>query len=129
MIGIESRGFLLGAAVAVELGVGFVGVRKSGALFPGPKVRRTTGPDYRGHEHELLVRRDALAPGDCAILVDDWAETGSQALAVADMARELGADLFGVSLMVDQLPDAVGSQLPPVTCLLPAAELPSCPSS
>ena len=43
--GIESRGFLLGGAVAVELGVGFVPVRKAGGLFPGAKVTRTTAPD------------------------------------------------------------------------------------
>src|SRR5947209_15949611 len=45
--GIESRGFLLGAAAAVELGVGFVPVRKGDGLFPGDKVTRLTAPDYR----------------------------------------------------------------------------------
>ncbi|MCP2329320.1 adenine phosphoribosyltransferase [Hamadaea flava] len=124
VLGVESRGFLLGAAVAVELGAGFVAVRKPGALFPGPKLTAATGPDYRGNRHELLLRRDSLGPDDIAVLVDDWAETGSQALAVRDLARALGANLVGLSLMVDQLSDATRQLLPPVSALVQAAELP-----
>ncbi|MEU4271708.1 phosphoribosyltransferase family protein [Streptomyces sp. NPDC026092] len=79
--GIESRGFLLGAAVAVELGVGFVAVRKGEGIFPGEKVTRRSAPDYRGTRQELRLQRAAVGPGDRVLLVDDWIETGSQASA------------------------------------------------
>src|SRR5206468_1845378 len=48
--GLEARGFILGAAVATELGVGFVAIRKDSGLFPGPKAELRTAPDYRGVE-------------------------------------------------------------------------------
>jgi adenine phosphoribosyltransferase len=57
---IESRGFLLGAATAIELGVGLVPVRKQDGLFPGEKGTRRTAPNYRSLRHELrlqLLRR------------------------------------------------------------------------
>ncbi|HEX5405959.1 MAG TPA: hypothetical protein VFX16_27100 [Pseudonocardiaceae bacterium] len=69
--GIESRGFLLGGAAAVDLDVGFVVVRKAGALFPGPKIRRRTEPDYRGNRTDLLLRQDSVGRGDRVLLVDD----------------------------------------------------------
>lgn len=58
--GIESRGFLLGGAVALELGVGFAAVRKAAGLFPGEKLTRETDPDYRGFRHVLRMQRSAL---------------------------------------------------------------------
>ncbi|MFC8433955.1 phosphoribosyltransferase family protein [Streptomyces sp. NPDC057253] len=88
--GIESRGFLLGAAVAVEFGVGFVAVRKSEGIFPGKKVTRRGDPDYRGVRQELRLQRAAVGPGDRVLLVDDWIETGSQASAVRSMVEECG---------------------------------------
>ncbi|WP_394437696.1 hypothetical protein [Streptomyces sp. SGAir0957] len=60
--GIESRGFLLGAATAVELGVGFVPVRKREGIFPGKKVIRRSAPDYRGTRQELRLQQAAVAP-------------------------------------------------------------------
>jgi adenine phosphoribosyltransferase len=124
VIGVESRGFLLGAAVAVELKAGFVAVRKSGALFPGPKLRQTTDTtDYRGNRHELLLRTEDLRMADRVLLVDDWIETGSQARAVASMVQACGASLVGISVMVDQLDLTAKQQLPPVHALVTAAEL------
>ncbi|ALO98999.1 Phosphoribosyltransferase [Streptomyces hygroscopicus subsp. limoneus] len=70
-----SRGFLLGAAVAVELGVGFFAVRKQEGLFPGEKLTRQTSPDYRRLRHELRIRRASLTPSDRVLMVDDWIET------------------------------------------------------
>ncbi|WP_406290492.1 hypothetical protein [Streptomyces sp. NBC_00209] len=66
--GVESRGFLLGAAVAVELGVGFVAVRKGEGIFPGDKVTRRSDPDYRGTRQELRLQRAAVGPGDRVLL-------------------------------------------------------------
>jgi adenine phosphoribosyltransferase len=127
VIGIESRGFLLGGAVAVELGTGFAAVRKAGGLFPGPKVRRHTGPDYRGQAHELRLRTDDLRPGDRVVLVDDWIETGAQAAAVAALVREVGAELAGIAVVVDELAEMMRPQLPPVRSLVTAADLPAFP--
>ena len=79
VVGIESRGFLLGAAIAVELGVGFSAIRKDGALFAGDRITEQTEPDYRGNTSKLVALRNQFAPGDRALLVDDWIETGSQA--------------------------------------------------
>lgn len=101
--GIESRGFLLGGAAAVELGVGFVPVRKGEGLFPGAKAVRRTSPDYRNLRHTLRLQRSSLGPGDRVVLVDDWIETGSQAAAVRSMVEECGATWVGCGVMVDQL--------------------------
>jgi adenine phosphoribosyltransferase len=64
VLGVESRGFLLGGAAAVELGVGFVAVRMAGGLFAGQSISETTTPDYRGRRWGLAVQRDALPAGD-----------------------------------------------------------------
>lgn len=125
VVGIEARGFLLGAAAAVEMGVGFVAIRKAGALFPGPKAVECTGRDYRGVVAELSVQRAAIGTGDRLLLVDDWVETGSQATAVARLVETCGGQLIGISVMVDQLDSPARSLLPPVRALVTTAELPS----
>ena len=123
--GIESRGFLLGGAAAIELGVGFVPVRKADGLFPGVKVARTTAPDYRGVVNTLRVQRSVLAPGDRVVLVDDWIQTGSQARAVHALIAECGATLAGCSVIVDELTDQRRSGIGPVHALVRAADLPA----
>jgi adenine phosphoribosyltransferase len=125
--GIESRGFLLGGAAAVELGVGFVPVRKGGGLFPGEKVVRRAEEDYRGVGHTLRMQRGSLGAGDRVVLVDDWIETGSQAAAVRDMIEECGSRWLGCAVIVDQLADARRAGLAPVRGLLSAADLPAAP--
>ncbi|MGW7271889.1 phosphoribosyltransferase family protein [Streptomyces sp. NPDC054864] len=122
--GIESRGFLLGGAAAVELGVGFVAVRKGEGLLPGDKVERRTDPDYRRILHTLRLQRSALGPADRVLLVDDWIETGSQAATVRSMAEECGATWVGCSVIVDQLRDPMKSPVGTVRGLLDAQELP-----
>jgi adenine phosphoribosyltransferase len=126
VVGIESRGFLLGAAAAVDLGVGFVPVRKAGALFPGPKARERSGRDYRGHERELAVQRNSIVDGDRLLVVDDWVETGSQALAVARLIETCGGEVVAISVMVDQLVASMRPRLPSVHSLVTFAELPPC---
>jgi adenine phosphoribosyltransferase len=104
VIGIEARGFLLGGAVAVELGAGFVPVRKGGHL-PGPKLSTAmTGPDYRGMRHELRLQARALGRRDRVLLVDDWIEMGSQAAAVMALIQQAHATFAGASVIVNQLP-------------------------
>ena len=101
--GIEARGFILGAAVALELGSGFVAVRKPGALLPGPKRTSTTRRDYRGAQTELRLQQQSLAASDRVLLVDDWCETGSQALTARELIESTGSTFVGVSVIVDQL--------------------------
>lgn len=123
--GIESRGFLLGAATAIELGVGFVPVRKQDGLFPGEKLTCQTAPDYRGNRHELRLQRASLTPADRVLMVDDWIETGSQATAVRSMVEECGSRWGGCSVIVDQASDQCRLDLG-VLGIVSAAELPTC---
>ncbi|MER6285159.1 phosphoribosyltransferase [Streptomyces sviceus] len=121
--GVESRGFLLGAAVAVELGAGFVPVRKGEGLFPGLKSERTTAPDYRRLRHRLRMQRNSVRPGDRLMLVDDWIETGQQAVAARDMVEECGGRWAGCSVIVDQLGPEGHVPVGPVRALLSYDEL------
>lgn len=123
--GIEARGFLLAGAVAVDLGAGVLPIRKDGGLFPGKKIARVTPPDYRGQSANLRMQRRRTSPDDRVLLVDDWAETGSQALTARAMVHELGATFVGTSLIVDQLDATVRERLGPVTAILPASALPA----
>lgn len=121
--GIEARGFILGGAVAAELGVGFAAVRKEAGLFPGPKASRRTEADYRGNENLLRIQRSAVQAGDGVVLVDDWAERGTQALAARALVEECGAAFLGLSIVVDQLEDDVRSRIGRVQALVSAEEL------
>lgn len=122
--GVESRGFLLGAAVAVELGAGFLPVRKGTGLFPGEKAFGQTAPDYRGLRHTLRLQRAAIAPGDRVLLVDDWIQTGNQASTVKALIEDSGAVWLGCSVLVDQLPPETREELAPVRSVLGADQLP-----
>jgi adenine phosphoribosyltransferase len=122
--GIETRGFILGSAVARELDAGFVAIRKAGGLFPGPKAEQRTGADYRGRELVLQLQRESLRPGDRVLLVDDWFETGAQALAAQALVGECGAELVGAAVIVDELADTARAELVPLHALLRADELP-----
>ena len=101
--GIEARAFILGTACAIELGVGFVPIRKRG-IFPGPKAVVETSADYRGGPQTLRLQRAALTDRDQVLLVDDWIETGSQAAGARTLVEEGGATFLGVAAIVDQLP-------------------------
>jgi adenine phosphoribosyltransferase len=122
VVGVESRGFLLGGAVALRLGVGFQAVRKAGALFPGRKLTVAAAHDYRGNAHELSMQA-TLAASDVVLMVDDWAERGSQAAAVRQLVELAGARFAGVTLIVDQLQADARRNLAHVTALVAAADL------
>lgn len=114
VVAVEARGFILGTAVALRLGSGLVPIRKEGSVHPGDKIERRTPRDWRGRESVLRVQRSALSAGDRALLVDDWAETGSQALTARALVEDCGAAYVGVSLLVDQLSPEVSDRLAPV---------------
>ncbi|MCZ2814543.1 phosphoribosyltransferase [Modestobacter sp. VKM Ac-2984] len=122
VVGIESRGFLLGGAAAVALGVGFVAVRKGDGLLPGAGLTTEAGQDYRGLRHRLRMQA-VLTAGERVLLVDDWAERGSQALAARHLVESAGAEFLGVSLLIDQLDPAARSALGRVTALATAEDL------
>ena len=121
--GIEARGFVLASCVALELGAGFVAIRKAGSVHPGPKAELTAPPDWRGLETTLWLQRHVVAAGERVLVVDDWAETGSKALTARRLIEACGGVYAGLSLLVDQLPDAVRDELRPLTAVALAEEL------
>ncbi len=102
--GIEARGFILGGAVAHQLSVGFVPVRKKGKL-----PWRTLGQEYALEygTDTMEVHEDALKADEHVLLVDDLIATGGTALAAVKLIERLGARAVGASFIVD-LPDLGG---------------------
>ena len=98
VVGIESRGFLLGAPLASALGCGFVPLRKPGKL-PGPVSRRAYALEYG--EDALEIQQDAFARGASALLVDDVLATGGTLAAGVGLLQELGADVIGAALVLE----------------------------
>jgi adenine phosphoribosyltransferase len=121
--GIESRGFIVGTAVALELRAGFVAIRKDAGLFPGAQVERPTSLDYRGNMSMLRVQRRSLRSDDRVLLIDDWFETGSQAKAAKQLIEACGARLLGAAVIVDQLSEDARPLLGRIHALLRADEL------
>ncbi len=104
--GIESRGFILGAPLALALGVGFVPIRKPGKL-PGDKVGLDYQLEYGSDRVELHA--DAVAPGQKVLLIDDLIATGGTALAAATLIEMVGGDIVECLFVID-LPDLGGRQ-------------------
>lgn len=104
VVGVEARGFILGAALAAALGTGFVPVRKPGKL-PGP----TKGIDYilEYGSDRLEIHEGQVPPGARVLLVDDLIATGGTALAAAQLVREQGAQI-ALALFAIDLPDLGG---------------------
>ena len=97
VIGIDSRGFLLGPQIARELDAGFVLVRKKGKL-PPETVSVSYNLEYGQASLESV--KTALNPGDRVIVHDDLLATGGTARAAAQLARQLGAEVLGFSFLV-----------------------------
>jgi adenine phosphoribosyltransferase len=121
--GIEARGFVLAACVALELDAGFVAIRKPGSMHPGPKAELTAPKDWRANETVLRLQRHVVGTGERVLVVDDWAETGSKALTARRLIEECGGEYAGLSLLVDQLPGGVRVELEPVATVAFAEEL------
>ena len=98
VVGIESRGFILGAAVAQRLGTGFVPVRKPGKL-PSRSLRETYALEYG--TDALEVHEDAVTAGQRVLIVDDVLATGGTAVAVASLVQRLGATLHGSAFLIE----------------------------
>jgi adenine phosphoribosyltransferase len=123
VVGIESRGFVLGAAVASRLRVGFVAIRKADGLYPGETFTAFTSSDYRGRQHTFRLQRAAIATDDRIGLVDDWFETGSQGMIARQLVEQAGARYVGASIIVNQLPAEMRDALGPCHALVEASEL------
>jgi adenine phosphoribosyltransferase len=98
VLGIEARGFMFGAPLARELGVGFVPARKPGKL-PRETRRVEYGLEY-GKDH-LEVHADAFRPGDRVLIADDVLATGGTAAAAATLVETLGAHVIGLTFFIE----------------------------
>jgi adenine phosphoribosyltransferase len=98
VVAIESRGFILGGALALRLGAGFVPVRKPGKL---PWKARRASYQLEYGSDSLEIHEDALAPGERALVVDDVIATGGTAAAVGELAAALGATVAGFAFLVE----------------------------
>ena len=98
VVGIESRGFILGAAVADRLGAGFVPVRKVGKL-PHTTIRVSYDLEYGSDSLEM--HSDAVEAGQRVLIVDDLLATGGTARATVDLVRKLGGDVHGVAVLIE----------------------------
>ncbi|MBA2770183.1 MAG: adenine phosphoribosyltransferase [Sporichthyaceae bacterium] len=96
--GIEARGFVLGAPVALILGAGFAPVRKKGKL-PGSTVEASYDLEYGSAT--LEVTSDAFAPAARVLVIDDVLATGGTAAATVDLVRRCGAEVIGVSVLLE----------------------------
>ena len=107
VVGLEARGFILGGAIAHQLSVGFVPIRKKGKL-PGTTIAQ----DYKLEYGEAImeVHDDALEPGEKVLIVDDLLATGGTCEAGIKLCERLGADVIGCAFVID-LPDLGGRAL------------------
>ena len=98
VIGIESRGFMFGAALADKLGVGFVPVRKPGKL-PAATYRAEYDLEYGSDSVE--IHQDALQPGDKVVVVDDLIATGGTAKATDELVQKCGAEVAAFAFVIN----------------------------
>jgi adenine phosphoribosyltransferase len=98
VLGIEARGFMFGAAIARELGIGFVPVRKPGKL-PRETFRVSYGLEYG--KDSLEIHADACRPGERVLIADDVLATGGTAQAAGELADRLGALISGMTFFIE----------------------------
>jgi adenine phosphoribosyltransferase len=98
VVGIESRGFILGAAVADRIGAGFIPVRKLGKL-PAATVRASYDLEYGSDSLEM--HRDAIQADQRILIVDDLLATGGTAKATVDLVKQLGGKVEGLAFLIE----------------------------
>ena len=104
VVGLEARGFILGGAIAHQLSVGFIPIRKKGKL-PGKTIEQNYTLEYGTATME--VHDDALQPGEKVLMVDDLLATGGTAEAGIKLIERMGAEVIGCAFVID-LPDLGG---------------------
>jgi adenine phosphoribosyltransferase len=98
IVGIDARGFLFGSAVAYELGLGFIPIRKRGKL---PYTTATAKYSLEYGEAEMEMHTDAVREGERVVLVDDLLATGGTAAAAAVLIRNAGANLIEAQFLIE----------------------------
>ncbi|TWJ13644.1 adenine phosphoribosyltransferase [Geobacter argillaceus] len=98
VVGVEARGFIIGAALAYKLGAGVVLVRKPGKL-PAETFKKTYDLEYG--TDTLEIHTDAIKPGEKVLLADDVLATGGTMAAVVDMVQQMGGDLVECCFMTE----------------------------
>ena|SRR5690554_3107086 len=98
VVGVESRGFILGAPLAYELGLGFVLIRKQGKL-PGEVLRVEYDLEYG--KDALEIHKDAVTPDMNIVLVDDLLATGGTMGAAAKLVEKIGANIRGFAFLIE----------------------------
>lgn len=107
VVGLEARGFIIGGAIAHQLTVGFVPVRKKGKL-PGRTIAQSYKLEYG--EAIMELHDDALLAGEKVLLVDDLLATGGTAAAGINLIERLGAEIIGCAFVID-LPELGGRKV------------------
>jgi adenine phosphoribosyltransferase len=100
IVGMESRGFIIGAPLAYKLGIGFIPVRKSGKL---PSLVYSVEYELEYGMDRLEVHQDALQPGSKVLIVDDLIATGGTASATAKLVQQIGCELVGFGFIIELL--------------------------
>jgi adenine phosphoribosyltransferase len=100
VVGIESRGFILGAAVAERIGAGFIPIRKPGKL-PAKALKETYDLEYG--KDALEIHADAIRQGQRILIVDDVLATGGTAAAAGQLVKKLGGRLHGMAFLIELL--------------------------
>ena len=98
VVGIESRGFIFGAAVADRIGAGFAPVRKPGKL-PSSTIRATYDLEYGSDSLEMHA--DAVRDGQHTLIIDDLLATGGTARATTDLVKKLGGNVVGIGFLIE----------------------------
>jgi adenine phosphoribosyltransferase len=98
VVGMEARGFILAAPVALALGAGFVPVRKTGKL---PRATHAVSYDLEYGQATLEIHRDGVAPGERVLLVDDVLATGGTAAATRQLIESCGASAHAVAVLME----------------------------
>ena len=96
--GVESRGFIFGAALAAKLGIGFIPIRKPLKL-PADTISETYDLEYGTDTIE--IHRDAVKPGDRVVIIDDLLATGGTAVAACNLVRKAGGDVVAASFIIE----------------------------
>ena len=100
VVGIESRGFIFGAAVADRIGAGFAPVRKAGKL-PSPCIRASYDLEYG--TDSLEMHNDAIRAGQRVLIVDDLLATGGTARATTELVKRLGGEVHALTFLIELL--------------------------
>lgn len=96
--GPEARGFVIGAPLALALGVGFVPIRKSGKL-PGETVEAAYDLEYG--KDKLAVHKDSIQPGQKVLIADDLLATGGTIATTTQLVRQLGGEVVGAAFLIE----------------------------